>query len=77
MASKTESILDIAAEVLNIQSDQLDLSMSPDDVQSWDSLAHLRLVTAVESEHNLRLSMKEIQEIRCLGDFERLIIAKS
>ena len=63
----------IAAEMFGLRAEDVDLAMKPDDVEKWDSLNHLRLITAVESEFNIRLSMHQIQGIECLGDLHSCV----
>jgi len=63
-----ERLRTIAAEIFGLGAEEIELSMTPEDIEKWDSLNHLRLITAVESEFNIRLSMSQIQGIECLGD---------
>ena len=63
-----EKVKSIAAEVLQLDPGGLQLDASPDDIPAWDSLSHLRLITAVESEFSVRLTMSQIRSIQCLGD---------
>jgi len=69
----SERLKAIAAEVFGLGSADIDFSMTPDDIEKWDSLNHLRLITAVESEFNIRLSMSQIQGIECLGDLSSFV----
>jgi len=65
----------IAAEIFQVDPESLSSSSTPDDVDKWDSLAHLRLITAVEAEYGIRLSMKQIQNLGKLGDIEVIVAA--
>ena len=66
-------VLTIAAEIFQVDPESLSSSSTPDDVERWDSLAHLRLITAVEAEYGIRLSMQQIQELGKLGDLEAIV----
>jgi acyl carrier protein len=57
------AILDIAASVFEIGVQELRLEDSPQTVDRWDSLNHLKLITAVESAFNTRLPMKTVLKI--------------
>ena len=59
---------DTVAEVLHLGPDAVKAELTPDDVEKWDSLNHLRLITAIENRFQIRLSMSQIQSIQCLGD---------
>ena len=69
----SERLKMIAAETFQVEADGIDLAMTPEDIEKWDSLNHLRLITAVESEYNIRLGMNQIQAIECLGDLYRYV----
>jgi acyl carrier protein len=69
----TRPIITIAAEIFQVEPGSLSAASAPDEVEKWDSLAHLRLITAVEAEYGIRLSMQQIQEIATLGDLEVII----
>ena len=63
----------VAAAVFQVDTDGIDLAMTPNDIEKWDSLNHLRLITAVEREFNVRLSMNQILAVECLGDLNNYI----
>ena len=66
-------ITTIAAEIFQVEAGSLSSESAPDDVDKWDSLAHLRLITAVEAEYGIRLSMQQIQNLGKLGDLETIV----
>jgi acyl carrier protein len=63
----------IVSELFELDPSQIKDELTPEDVDLWDSLNHLRLVTAVEEEFQLKLSMKEIESIRSLAALRTLI----
>lgn len=69
----SDKLSTVAAEIFGIDARDIDLEMTPDDVEKWDSLNHLRLITAVEAEFNIRLTMSQIQGIGCLGDLQSYV----
>ncbi len=68
-----ERLKELAAEVFGLHAEEIELAMTPDEIEKWDSLNHLRLITAVESEFNVRFSMSQIQAIECLGDLHSYV----
>jgi len=58
----------VVAEVLDVSLESVTGAMSPETVETWDSLTHLRLITAVEAEFEIQLSMETIQAIGCVAD---------
>jgi len=73
--------IEIDIRLREIMSDVLDVDpqipddFSRDDESGWDSMAHLRLITAIEQAFGIKLTMKEIEEIRSYGDLRARIAA--
>jgi acyl carrier protein len=43
------------------------------DLKAWDSLAHIRLVSGIESEFDIQFSLAEIEQIVSVRQFVDLI----
>ena len=56
---------------------QILAQLTPDDVALWDSLNHLRLITAVETEFGVKFSMNDIQSIDSISKLDELIEAQT
>ena len=50
--------------------------MTAEEVPDWDSLAHVRLIVAVEKEFDVRFSSGEVGDIDTVGALLRLIQVK-
>ena len=61
----------ILSNVLNIPPDTITDETSPDNVDLWDSLAGLMLVTELEGQFNIKFSMDEVVAIKNVGDIKR------
>lgn len=46
------------------------------NVEDWDSLAHINLVTAVEKHYKIRFALGELRELQNVGDMVDLIEVK-
>lgn len=44
-----------------------------DDIEDWDSLAHINLVAAVENEFGVRFKMREVSSMKNVGDMIKII----
>lgn len=70
----TESNLDrLVQDVLGLDPAVLTADLSRDSVEAWDSLNHLRLVTAIESEYGIELTMDEVVSIETIKDIHSLV----
>jgi acyl carrier protein len=49
---------------------------SAQNVYGWDSLAHINLVTAVESEFRIHFALGELQDLKNVGDMVDLMALK-
>ena len=47
-----------------------------DDIEEWDSLAHIRLIIYIEKTFDLRFTTDEISNLSNVGDMAKLISLK-
>ena len=50
--------------------------MTAQDVEGWDSLRHVQLISAVESAFDIKFKLREILGMKNVGDLIDLIHAK-
>ena len=67
------NLREILAELLQLDEGEITRELTRDQVNSWDSITHLRLITALEEEFQLRFSMKEIQSVNSVGQLEEIL----
>ena len=48
-------------------------STTADDIEDWDSLEHINLIGAVESEFGIRFRMKEVSGMKNVGEMIDII----
>ena len=46
------------------------------DIEDWDSLSHITLVSAVEDEFRMKFSMKEVVEMKNVGEMAAIVEAR-
>jgi acyl carrier protein len=71
-----QKINQILIKVLNLKSDQITDDLSIENVESWDSLTHMDLITSLEEEYGFELSMDEIIQMTNLLSIRRIIQEK-
>ena len=57
----------IAAQIFQVDAATLSNDTTPDDVPNWDSYAQIELAMALEKRFDLRLTPKELMQLRSLG----------
>lgn len=55
-----DKLKEVIGDTFDIDEDDISHETNNDTVEQWDSLNHLRLVTALESEFEISLTMDEI-----------------
>jgi acyl carrier protein len=66
---------EILSDVLDVEP-QITDDFSREAESAWDSIAHLRLITAVEQAFLIKFTMQEIEEIRTYGDLRTRVAAR-
>ena len=68
-------IKEVMAEVLEIDPMGIDDNYSREEASTWDSLNHLRLITALEEALGIKFTMQEVEEMQCYGQIRERITA--
>lgn len=58
----------IFCEVFDDDDIKISLEMTANDVDGWDSLSHVNLITTIEARFNIRFNQKELLKQRNVGD---------
>ena len=46
------------------------------DIEDWDSLAQVELIMTLEKEFNMKFNIKEVRELKNVGEMADLIMSK-
>lgn len=52
-------------------------STTADDIEAWDSLEHITLISAVEKEFKMRFTMKEVSGMKNVGEMMNIIAERA
>ncbi len=55
---------------------EVDASTTADDIDDWDSLSHITLMSAVEEEFGVRFTMGEVSGMKNVGEMAEIIKAR-
>lgn len=47
------------------------------EIDEWDSISHIELITAIESDFSIRFALAELQDLKNVGDMAKLIQEKT
>jgi acyl carrier protein len=68
-----ERLREVVASTLGISDDDITDELSPETEPAWTSFAHLTLMSAVEEELGIQLSMQEMTEAKSFGTLVRIV----
>jgi len=66
-------IKQIFADILDVKEEKITETFGPNDAAMWDSMNNLRLITALEEEFNIRLTMGEIRQMDSFGKIQEVV----
>ena len=63
----------------NFDDDSLEINRSTcaDDIEDWDSLEHINLVSAVEKAFGMKFRMQEVSGMKNVGEMADIIAARA
>ena len=64
-------------EVFDDRSIRVTPQTTADDIEDWDSLEHITLISAVEREFRMKFKMGEISSMRDVGEMAQIIQERS
>ena len=53
----------VVSDILEVDIDDINENSSPDNIEKWDSLSHIRLVMAIEVEFNVKLTPDDMMDM--------------
>jgi acyl carrier protein len=75
----TEQILSNLSKIINetfCTDYAISESTSAENIDEWDSISHIELISNIEDFFAIRLALGELQDLKNIGDMIRLIAAK-
>ena len=72
-----ERLHEIFWDVFDDEDIRLTDATTSDDIEDWDSLEHINLMAAVESEFGIKFSMGQIVTMKNVGEMADIIIERA
>ncbi len=73
MSPNDLKLKDLLVEILLIDDDQYRDDYGPDEIETWDSLAMVRIANAVEKEFGYAMSPEEMVSLGAIGDIKSIL----
>lgn len=71
-----QKVQDIFRDVFDDEDLIISEDMNSDDIDDWDSLAHIQIIVKTEKAFNVKFTVDEINSLEKVGDFIDLIAKK-
>ncbi len=71
-----EKITWIFREVFGDKNIVINDEMTANDVENWDSLTHMLMITKVEDELGIKFKLKELNRLKKVGDLISIVESK-
>lgn len=71
-----EKLTPIFRQVFSEESLVLNDEMTANEVENWDSLTHMQMVTAVEKAFGIKFKLKDLNKMKKVGDLIAVIASK-
>ncbi|MCM3651758.1 acyl carrier protein [Metabacillus litoralis] len=69
----TSTLAELLADILEIEEQDLNFNMRLSDFENWDSVNSLRILTHIEDEFHVRLSMEQYSKVQTVEELRALI----
>ena len=67
---------EIIANIFELEPSQIKKEMTPADIETWDSLSQLNLISSIENEFQIKFEIDEIFTVLKIGDIYDLLSKK-
>lgn len=64
-----DKLLNLIIEVLEVNPEELSLETTREELEEWDSLGHIQLISEIENQFGVVIPFEEINEIKMVKDF--------
>lgn len=72
-----ERLNEVFRDVFDDDSIEVNEDTTADDIEDWDSLNHITLIDAVESEFGVHFTMGEVSGMKNVGEMVQIIKERS
>jgi len=76
MSPNDEKLRDLLVEILLIDDEQYRDENGPDSIETWDSLAMVRIAAAVEEAFGYGMTPEEMVSLESIGDIKTILQAR-
>ena len=76
MSNVESRVAAVIAKTLGHSNFEINPALTASEVEGWDSLSHLMIITGIENEFGVRFKLKELNQLKNVGNLVTLIETK-
>lgn len=69
----SSNLLDIVANVMEVQVSQIDDNSGPETIENWDSFRGLILFEELETKFNVKFTLNELLNVKKIRDIKNIL----
>jgi acyl carrier protein len=69
----SNSLLDIVANIMEVEASQIDDDSGPESIENWDSFRGLILFEELESKFNVKFTLNELLNVKKIKDIKNIL----
>ena len=69
----SNSLLDIVANIMEVEASQIDDDSGPETIENWDSFRGLILFEELESKFNVKFTLNELLNVKKIKDIKNIL----
>jgi acyl carrier protein len=69
----SNNLLDIVANVMEVQVSQIDDDSGPETIENWDSFRGLILFEELETKFNVKFTLNELLNVKKIRDIKNIL----
>ncbi|MBE5102252.1 acyl carrier protein [Priestia aryabhattai] len=69
----SSNLIELLSDILEIEESDINFEEELSELENWDSVNSLRILTHIEDEFNIRLSMEQYSNVQTVKDLKELI----
>ena len=69
----SNNLLDIVANIMEVQASQIDDDSGPETIENWDSFRGLILFEELESKFNVKFTLNELLNVKKIKDIKNIL----
>jgi acyl carrier protein len=68
-----EQLKEVFAEALDLEIEEIEEDSSQDNLEDWDSLGHLNLISEIEKTFKVKITMDEVMEMTTYAKVKEIV----